>query len=120
MPNTAAGVWMKFDAPPCDPLGENLLWESRQTRVRIRCDIERRVCLRVRVLGEIVADNPVEQTVICGAEIRRPDPIRYPGRHTGFVAGCATRGSAHDAWWNPSCPTPASGTHYSAEFPQAP
>ena len=71
----------------------------------------RRVCLGVQVLGEIMVDNSVEQTVIGGAEPRRLTPIVYPSRHTGLLAGCETHGSAHMiAWRNPSCPTPASVT----------
>ena len=102
---------MKFDAPPSDPFGESLFSASRQTRVRTSCDSDRRVCLGVQVLGEIMVDNSVEQTVIGGAEPRRLTPIVYPSRHTGLLAGCETHGSAHMiAWRNPSCPTPASVT----------
>ena len=68
-----------LDAPPSDPLAESLFSESRQTRVRTSCDSDSRLCLHVQMLGEIMVDNSVEQTVIGGAEPRRPAPIVYAG-----------------------------------------
>ena len=83
---------MKFDAPPSDPLGESLFSESRQTRVRTSCDSDSRVCLHVQMLGEIMVDNSVEQTVIGGAEPRRLTPIVYPGRHRDSWRGAQRMG----------------------------
>ena len=76
MANTAAEVCGKFNGSRYGRPGETCYWNPVG---RPCASSECRVRLRVTVPDWLTADKPLEQTVICGAELRRPAREHYSG-----------------------------------------